>query len=116
MLQKFCHLAGCRLPARRNLERLEIVSRDIRPEAGIPPRLALRLVFANLADHAQPYPGVQINLFSESGELVAQRAFLPEEYLEAPPRGLLQPEEQVRISLELQQPDTPVSGFRFDFL
>ena len=82
----------------------------------MPPRLALRLVFANLADHAQPYPRVQLSLFSESGELVAQRAFLPEEYLEAPPRGLLPPKEQVRISLELQQPATPISGFRFDFL
>ncbi len=116
MLQEFCRLAGCRLPERRDLERLEIVSRDIRPEAGVPPRLALRLVFANLADHAQPYPRVQLSLFSESGELVAQRAFLPDEYLEAPPRELLAPQEQVRISLELQQPATPVSGFRFEFL
>ncbi len=116
MLQAFCSLAGCRLPERRNLERLEIVSRDIRPEGGMPPRLALRLVFANLADHAQPFPRVQLSLFSETGELVAQRAFLPEEYLEAPTRGLLPPKEQVRISLELQQPATPVNGFRFDFL
>ena len=101
---------------RRDLERLEIVSRDIRPEAGVPPRLALRLVFANLTDHAQPYPRVQLSLFSESGDLVAQRAFLPEEYLEAPPRDLLAPQEQVRIRLELQQPASPVTGFRFEFL
>lgn len=116
LLQGMCDLAGCSLPPRRDLKQLQILSRDIRSETGNPRHLALRLVFANLASHPQPYPQIQLSLFSESGELVAQRTFSPEEYLATPPRGLLPPQEQVRVSLELREPAKAVNGFRFEFL
>lgn len=116
LLQGMCRLADCRLPPRRDLERLEILGRDIYTQPGSPPQLQLRLVFANLAEYPQPYPRIQLSLFSATGTLEAQRVFLPTEYLPATPRGLMLPREQVQIELLLQEPAVEVSGFQFAFL
>jgi len=118
LLTGLCRVAGCEPPPRRALDRFVILSREILARDEQPGVLHLRLVFANQAAFAQPFPRIQVSLLSAQGHPQAQRSFSPEEYL-APggaAGGLMQPRSPIPVSLDLVDPNKGWAGYRFDFL
>jgi len=113
-----CRVVGCEPPPRRDLGQFEIISRVIRPQELQSGVLHLGLVFVNQASFPQPYPRVRVSLLSPQGEPSARRTFSPAEYLApgASQKGLLSPQQPVRVSVHLVAPNTAWAGYRFDFL
>ncbi len=117
LLEYYCHYAGCTLPPRRALEQLKIIERMVASHPEIPNILRIALTFENQAPFHQPFPTLQVSLFTQDGELQAQRRFAPEEYSDDPlrVRDLMQPGQTMAITLDIHDPGSHVTGFEFAF-
>lgn len=115
--QAICDVAGCVLPARRDVTQIASKKSFIRSH---PDRADARIVdvlMVNNADFAQPYPLIELTATSMRGELIAGRRFKPVEYLQGEVRDsdLLQPRTPVHVSLEIQDPDAQALNFEVHF-
>jgi predicted Zn finger-like uncharacterized protein len=107
----------CKLPPRRAPRSYEIVDRKISVHSEVEGVLNLSILFINRADFAQPAPGIELSLFDENHRLIARRSFLPRDYLDDRPATppLYEPEHVQKISLNMEDPGSDVTGFEFDF-
>ena len=73
--------------------------------------------FANGAEHAQPYPILELSFVDISGDIVATRRFHPKEYLSEPQLAeqLFAANETTSVRLEVTDPGLDVSGYQFEF-
>jgi predicted Zn finger-like uncharacterized protein len=117
LLEQYCEYTGCQIPPQRALEKLKIVDRVVASHPEIPGVLRIRLTFENQAPFHQPFPMLQVSLFTGDGELEAQRRFGPDEYGSTPidPNDLMQPGQRVDVELDVQDPGPHVTGFEFAF-
>ena len=78
----------------------------------------VRLIIANDAAFSQPFPLLQVELFTGDARLLAQRRFMPREYLPIndPPDSLMTPGQTAELQLDLVDPGQSVTGYRFEFL
>ena len=118
LLTQVCAITGCNTPQRRDTRQILIQHRDLRSHPERPNALLLQLSMVNHAAFAQPYPKLQLSLFNDQDQLIAQRTFEPIEYLSDPQRSseLMQQSEPVFVSMELLDPGKDVTGFKFEFL
>lgn len=116
-LDKLCGIIDCELPERRAPEKFEVINRSLIIAPDRPDILQLKLNFTNTANFPQPYPGLQLNLYSGDEKLIARRTFKPSEYMgkSVSEHSLIKPRENINVDLSLEEPDKEVSGFRFDF-
>ncbi|MET0027767.1 MAG: DUF3426 domain-containing protein [Candidatus Thiodiazotropha sp.] len=118
LLNTLCDVAGCSVPMRRAMDKIVIVQRALTAHPDKPGVLLMQLEIVNTAAFAQPYPKLQLSLFNEMEKLIARRTFTPEEYLDLPTQRLpmLNKQTATHIALELVDPGSEVTGFKFDFL
>ncbi|RLA35091.1 MAG: hypothetical protein DRR03_06050 [Gammaproteobacteria bacterium] len=117
-LERGCAFAGCRLPALRDPERVEILARDIRAHPRFGNGLLVDVTIVNRAPYTQPFPVMQLTFTSLDEQWFAQRRFKPAEYL-GPNRGTaerLPPDIPVQVVLELLDPGPEAVSYNFDFL
>jgi hypothetical protein len=117
-LERGCELAGCRLPALRDPERVEILARDIRAHPRFGNGLLVDVTIVNRAPYTQPFPVMQLTFTSLDEQWFAQRRFQPAEYLGAN-RGTaerLPPDIPVQVVLELLDPGPEAVSYNFHFL
>ncbi|HKK05931.1 MAG TPA: DUF3426 domain-containing protein [Gammaproteobacteria bacterium] len=122
-LDKFCDLAGCTVPKRRDLSKLALVSRDVRSDPKAKGALRISATIINNASFAQPYPDLLVTLYDLTGTVVAQRQFKPGEYLAQTPKALAQykadkgmpTDTPVNIELEVADPGKQAINYEFDF-
>ena len=117
-LERGCALVGCRVPALRDPERIEVIARDIRTHPRYPGGLLVDVTIVNRARFAQPFPVMQLTFASLDEQWFAQRRFQPAEYL-GPNRGTaerLPPDIPVQVVLELLDPGPEAVSFAFEFL
>ncbi len=117
-LERGCELAGCRLPALRDPDRVEILARDIRAHPRFGNGLLVDVTIVNRAPYTQPFPVMQLTFTSLDEQWFAQRRFQPAEYLGAN-RGTaerLPPDIPVQVVLELLDPGPEAVSYNFDFL
>ena len=117
LLEKFCALARCSVPARTAPDRIRILSRDVDVRPDKRNAHQVRLIIANEAPFAQPYPHLQVEFFTGDAKLLAARRFPPGEYLRASARAddLMAPGQTAQLQLDLADPGQPVTGYRFGF-
>ncbi|MEJ2060725.1 MAG: DUF3426 domain-containing protein [Gammaproteobacteria bacterium] len=117
-LNAMCEVTGCSLPPLRNIQDIELLSRNIYSHPNIPHALIITATFVNNAHFAQPYPLLQVSLFDLQGKLLAMRRFKPSEYLQpgTNPNEPMQPGSPVNIRLEVSDPGTNALAFEFKFL
>lgn len=80
-------------------------------------QLTLHARIINHATRAQPLPLLRVTLDDAAGTPVAQRAFLPSEYLAnhtAPPPATMAPDERLEVTLTLVDPGAQAVGFTLD--
>jgi predicted Zn finger-like uncharacterized protein len=115
-IERYCAVLGCDLPPRRDLERIELVSRNVFSHPNVDNALMITASLVNTAPFAQPYPDVQVSLMDLQGRLVATRRFTPVEYVSGPvmPEGM-EPGSPVALKLEIADPGSHALAFEFDF-
>ena len=117
-LQELCSVTGCELPERKDVSRIELVSRNVYSHPNVEGALMISTTMVNNAPFAQAYPMLGINFSDIRGKTVAARRFLPHEYLGAPvPADLkMEPGVPVTVNLEVVDPGDQALSFQFEFL
>jgi predicted Zn finger-like uncharacterized protein len=78
--------------------------------------LIVRASLNNRADHAQPYPLLRLEFEDRFGVAVAQRDFMPAEYLKSPPQAVRQiaAGETIEAELSVVAPGSDAVGYTLD--
>ncbi len=117
-LETLCQYAQCRIPLQRDLQRIKVVARDLRPHPTVADGLVITITILNEAPFPQPFPSLDLSFYDLEHHPLARRIFPPRLYL--PPgvdmsRGL-QPDTPLPITLELVDPGKAAVNFEFQFL
>lgn len=117
-LDQACAQFGCDLPLRRQIARIELSSREVRPHPDVPNALMISANMINLADYRQAFPIVEVELSDLGDRPIAMRRFRPTEYLADPeaiargfPAGATAP-----LVFEVADPGRDAVAFEFRFL
>lgn len=115
-LEYACAGLGCSLPAWHDPAAMDVMTRDVRPHPSVPNALLISASFRNEARWAQAWPGLQLTLSDLDGQPIAQRRFLPAQYLGlGAPAQLIQPDQTASITLEVRDPGKQAVAFEFEF-
>ncbi len=101
----------------RNLNQIQLLSRDMRSHPDRPDALNLSLTIVNRAARSQPFPELEVTLTDSVGQTLTKRLFHPNEYLpdDADIKAGMSPEAYLHISLELADPGHQAVGFELNF-
>jgi hypothetical protein len=101
----------------RDLDRIHLVSRELRSHATRGGWLRLNATIVNRAPRSQPWPDLEITLLDAAGSVVTQRRFEPADYLAAdsdPAKGMA-PQAYLPLTVELEDPGRRAVGFELEF-
>ncbi|TAM95740.1 MAG: DUF3426 domain-containing protein [Rhodanobacteraceae bacterium] len=112
-----CANLDCRLPPIRDVAKLELLSRDIRPDPNTAGALTITATVRNGAAFRQPWPVVVVELTDLDNDVVAMRRFRPAEYMPDPARRTdgLAPGTTAAVAFEVADPGKRAVSFRFGF-
>jgi predicted Zn finger-like uncharacterized protein len=118
ILQQLCRHLPCDVQPPRATEQLTVLERTLTPHPDIPGALLFKLRLANGANHAQPYPLIELRLLDSGQGLLAARRFAPDHYRKTATNAwdLMPPGKPTDIELTLRDPGGHVTGFLLDFL
>lgn len=103
------------LPRVTDADKLVLSQRKIMTHPSAENAILVQAVLRNEAKIAQPLPGLRLRFLGSEGEVIAQRLFLPKEYLPNPPPKILEPETRLTLRLELDRPPLEQLSFELDF-
>ena len=114
---RLCARFECRLPPIRDTAKLELMSRDVRPDPDANGALAITATFRNDAPFRQPWPIVVVELTDLDNNVVAMRRFRPAEYMpDAVRRGAgIAAGTTVAVAFEVADPGKRAVSFHFGF-
>ena len=117
-IEKACKtILRCKLAAKRSIDKLELLSRNIYTHPNTKEALMISAVIANKADFAQPYPLLLVSMSNVRGQIVAQRYFKPAEYLPTlSSTEIFQSNATLTVKLEIVDPGNDAIAFELDFL
>lgn len=112
-----CDTVGCEIQPTRDINRIEIINRNVFSHPTVTNALMITATFANVAPFPQPYPVLQVSLTDLQGSIVAARRFLPQEYLSNPDESatLMKPGVPIDVNVEVQDPQNGALAFEFAF-
>ena len=116
-LQRLCEIAGCDLTPLRNVEQIELVSRNVYSHPNEADALMITATMENNALFSQPYPTLKISFTNQQEKVIASRQFYPSEYLPQSddPNALMPSGRSVNLSLEVVDLGKDAFGYEFDF-
>jgi hypothetical protein len=105
-LETICGLIGCPIAERRALGLIGTDAFIITVHPSVKEALLIDLVLSNNADFAQPFPALKLRFSDVKGQIVAQRIFLPSEYLVGPMKTIarMSSSKSYRIKLSILNP------------
>jgi predicted Zn finger-like uncharacterized protein len=114
---RVCASLGCRLPPIRDIAKLELLSRDIRPDPDTSGALTITATLRNDAHFRQPWPIVMVQLTDLDNNVVAMRRFRPAEYMPDPARRTagIAPGTTAAVAFEVADPGKRAVSFHFGF-
>lgn len=117
ILARLCTTLPCTLPPLKDISRLTLLSRDIRPHPSVPGALIISATIRNDADFVQPYPVIRIALSDLDGNAIAMRRFRPSEYIGDPKTRAagLPAGGTVAAVFEVEDPGKSAVAFEFGF-
>jgi predicted Zn finger-like uncharacterized protein len=117
MLTALCNALPCRYSGSIDLNKIEVLNRDMRSHPTQKNALLVSAAIVNKAKFDQPYPIIAIKLFDLSGDTVATRYFKPSEYLENLYSKFLLMESgtPVHITLAILDPGDDAVNFEISF-
>ena len=117
MLARVCAALSCTLPPLKDISKLTLLSRDIRPHPSVPGALIISATIRNDADFTQSYPVIRIALSDLDGNTIAMRRFRPSDYVNDPKTlaAGLPPDGTVAAVFEVEDPGKNAVAFEFGF-
>jgi predicted Zn finger-like uncharacterized protein len=117
-LRQACAWLHCALPPVSDPQRLQLLSRDIRPHPSVPGALLISATLRNDAPFTQPFPVLSVTLSDLDENRIAMRRFRPAEYVhDAHTRATgLAPGATAALVFEVEDPGKNAVAFAFDFL
>lgn len=114
---RVCARFDCRLPPIRDTAKLELLSRDIRPDPDATGALAITATFRNNAPYRQPWPIVAVELTDLDNNVVAMRRFRPAEYMPDAARRAagIAAGTSAAVAFEVTDPGKRAVSFHFGF-
>ena len=118
LILEACDMLGCIIEPIRDIDRIEVINRNVFSHPSVAKALMITATFANVASFPQPYPIMQVSLTDLQGKIVAARRFLPNEYLRNTNKSstLMKPGVPVDVSVEVLDPQNGAMAFEFAFL
>lgn len=116
-LDAACARLNCTLPPRRDVERLALVARDVRPHPSVAGALMISATVLNQAEFTQSYPVVEISMSDLEDRKIAMRRFQPQDYvpsLAAIARGM-PAKASATMNFEVLDPGKNAVAFEFRF-
>jgi hypothetical protein len=117
LLTTLCSYAGCEIPLQRAPDLIQMTARDIRRHPSMKNALRVSITFTNRAEFTQPWPEILLTFYDLRDRIVAQRAFIPFEYL--PPdieeSAGIPSRETLQTVLEVVDPGPDAVNFTFAF-
>lgn len=112
-----CTKLDCRLPPIRDVAKLELLSRDIRPDPDTAGALTITATLRNNAPFRQPWPVVVVELTDLDNDPVAMRRFRAAEYMPDPARRAagIAPGATAAVAFEVVDPGKRAVSFHFGF-
>jgi hypothetical protein len=112
-----CQVIACRLPPIRDASKLELVSRDVRPDPHTSGALMITATVRNDAHFRQPWPVVVVELTDLDNNVVAMRRFRPAEYMPDAARRAagIAAGATSAVAFEVADPGRRAVAFRFSF-
>ncbi|WP_022973660.1 DUF3426 domain-containing protein, partial [Xanthomonas maliensis] len=117
LVVRVCNVVGCRVPAWREPAAFTLLTREVRPLAGMPGVLQIQASFRNDARWAQAWPWLQLSLSDTDGRVIGARVFAPQDYLGKAPvaEDTLAPGQAVQVAFRVREPAASTAAFNFDF-
>ncbi|MDH5518701.1 MAG: DUF3426 domain-containing protein [Gammaproteobacteria bacterium] len=117
-LISLCKLANCDIPDLRDLQRLELSSKNIYSHPNVEHALMITAVLVNQASFTQQFPVLQISFTNLVGDIIMARRFSPSEYLHTSVEklGEMQPGLPIQITLEVLDPGKSATAYEFSFI
>lgn len=114
---RVCQAVACHLPPIRDIAKLELLSRDVRPDPHAAGALMITTTVRNNASFRQPWPVVAVALTDLDNNPVAMRRFRPAEYMPDPARRAagIAPGATAAIAFEVADPGKRAVAFQFSF-
>ncbi|HEX5352600.1 MAG TPA: zinc-ribbon and DUF3426 domain-containing protein [Rhodanobacteraceae bacterium] len=116
-MARICASIPCQLPLIKNTAKLELTSRDVRPDPETAGALTITATLRNNAAFSQPWPVVVVKFTDLDNNPVAMRRFRPAEYMPDPGRRAagIAPGETAAVAFEVVDPGKRATGFQFGF-
>lgn len=114
---RVCDTIDCHLPPIRDVAKLELLSRDIRPDPRTTGALVITATLRNNANFRQPWPIVTVELSDLDGKPVAMRRFRPAEYMPDAARRAagMAAGATAAVAFEVADPGKNAVNFQFSF-
>lgn len=112
-----CARIRCDMPPVRAIAKLELLSRDVRPDPKTAGALLITATLRNNAHFTQPWPVVVVRLLDIDNTPVAMRRFRPTDYLPDAARRAagLAPGTTAAVAFEVADPGPRAVAFHFSF-
>lgn len=116
-MARVCRNVPCNLPLIRDTAKLELLSRDVRPDPNAPGALTITATIRNSAAFSQPWPVMVVELTDLDNAPVAMRRFRPVEYMTDPARRAagITPGATAVVAFEVADPGKRAVAFQFGF-
>ncbi|MCK5919093.1 MAG: zinc-ribbon and DUF3426 domain-containing protein [Cocleimonas sp.] len=102
---------------KRNPEQVKTISRNIISHPNDSGVLLISASIENKAEHAQPYPYVEVTLLDNKENTIALRRFKPKEYLLHYSEGEIFPSnKETSLQLKIADPGKKATHFNFRFM
>ncbi len=114
-LEQACNYLDCSLLPPSHQGRIDILGWDVRSLPDTPQALIASTTLVNKSPEPQPYPLLILRFSGMNGALLAQRRFLPREYLSAGTdiKAGMAPDTPVLVELALVDPGKQAVNFEF---
>lgn len=116
-MARLCGAFACKLPLIKDTAKLELLSRDVRPDPNAPGALTITATVRNDASFSQPWPVVVVQLTDLDNAPVAMRRFRPAEYMTDPAKRVagIAPGATAVVAFEVADPGKRAVAFQFGF-
>lgn len=116
LAERACAVLGCDLPVWRDAGAFHMSGHALRNDPTDPGILRVNAGFRNDAPWPQPWPRLKLTLSDANGQALAERAFLPSEYLPAGHPPLIGAGQTASVQLAIHEPAREAVAFQFAFL
>ena len=115
--ERFCERLQCDVIRFRDLSAIKLLSREVRTHPRFRDALLVRATMVNNAEYIQPYPQVELVIYTTNGQVISQGRFKPAGYLgpAANPAAGMPPGAPIHFVLELAGAAQQAVSFEFQF-